>query len=58
MEAITGGAFGELDPVAPGNAIITDVDHAPRNAAGMVEYVAKFTLTKPADMACRSGVLW
>lgn len=57
-EIITGRAFGELDPRAPGNAIITDIDRAPLNSHGMVEYVAKFTLTKPADMARASGVLW
>ena len=58
IQTITGRAFGELDPKAPGNAIITDIDHAPLNAGGMVEYVAKFTLTKPADMTRASGVLW
>ena len=57
-EAMTGRAFGELDPHAAGNAIITDIDHAPVNARGMVEYVAKFTLTKPVDMRKASGVLW
>jgi len=57
-ETLTGRAFGELDPHAPGNAIITDIDRAPVNARGMVEYVAKFTLAKPADMARASGVLW
>jgi len=58
VQAITGRAFGELDSGAPGNAVITDVEHAPRNARGMVEYVAKFTLTKPSDMAWASGLLW
>jgi len=58
VQAVTGRAFGTLDPAAPGNAVITDIGLAPRNADGMVEYVAKFTLTKPADMAWASGVLW
>lgn len=58
VQVITGRAFGALDPDAPGNAVITDIDHAPRNAAGKVEYVAKFTLTKPVDMGTASGVLW
>ena len=57
-ETITGRAFGELDPHAPGNAIITDIDHAPLNGRGTVEYVAKFTLAKPTDMTRASGVLW
>ncbi|WP_426955134.1 alpha/beta hydrolase domain-containing protein [Muricoccus radiodurans] len=57
-ERITGRAFGELDPADAANAIITDLRLAPRNAAGRVEYVARFTLTKPADMTRASGVLW
>ncbi|WP_194152339.1 alpha/beta hydrolase domain-containing protein [Muricoccus nepalensis] len=55
---LSGRAFGELDPQDPTNAIITDLRLAPRNASGHVEYVARFSLTKPADMARASGVLW
>ncbi|WP_354222954.1 alpha/beta hydrolase domain-containing protein [Bradyrhizobium sp. F1.4.3] len=57
-ESLTGHAFGELDPNDPMNAIITDIQLAPRNSRGRVEYVSKFTLTKPRDMARASGVLW
>ncbi len=57
-EAITGRAFGELDPSDPLDAGITDITFAPRNARGRVEYVSRFTLTKPADMAKASGLLW
>lgn len=57
-ERLTGRAFGEVDPDDPANAIITDLRLAPRNAAGRVEYVARFTLTRPADMTRASGVLW
>src|SRR4051794_13837447 len=39
------------------NAIVTDLEFAPRNAGGMVEYVATFTILKPADMTKSSGVL-
>src|SRR5262249_26406031 len=42
-----GKAYGELDPKDPHNTIITDVQRAPRNARGMVEYVATFTLLYP-----------
>ena len=56
-EKLTGHAYGELDPTLPLNAIITDLEFAPRNARGMVEYVATFTIIKPADMAKASGVL-
>jgi Alpha/beta hydrolase domain len=58
IQIITGRAFGELDPRTSVNSIITDLDLAPRNAKGMVEYSAKFTLTKPTDMKTGSGVLW
>ena len=56
-QKLTGHAYGELDPKLPLNAIITDLEFAPRNARGMVEYMATFTLIKPADMAKASGVL-
>ncbi len=56
-EILTGHAFGELDPKDPHNAIITDIQFAPRNGRGMVEYVATFTLVKPVDLAKANGVL-
>jgi hypothetical protein len=56
-QKLTGHAFGELDPRLPLNAIITDIEFAPRNARGMVEYAATFTILKPADMSKTSGVL-
>ena len=34
-EILTGRAFGELDPKDSHNAIITDLQFAPRNARGM-----------------------
>ena len=36
-EKITARAFGEVDPSLPGNALITDIQFAPRNTRGMVE---------------------
>ena len=56
-QKLTGRAYGEVDPRLPLNAIITDLEFAPRNARGMVEYVATFTIIKPVDMAKASGVL-
>jgi Alpha/beta hydrolase domain len=56
-EWLRGRAYGELDPKDPLNAIITDIQLAPRNARGMVEYNATFTLAKPIDMSKASGVL-
>ena len=56
-ERLAGRVFGELDPMAADNAIITDVAMAPRNSRGMVEYVATFSLLKPIDMSKASGLL-
>jgi hypothetical protein len=56
-EKVTGRFFGELDPKLPHNAVITDIELAPRNARGMVEYSATFTILKPADMSTSTGVL-
>ena len=57
FEKLTGRFYGELDPRSPVNAIITDVELAPRNARGMVEYTATFTILKPVDMSKGTGVL-
>ena len=56
-EQIRGTAAGELDPLDPRNAVITDIQQAPRNANGNVEYTATFTMLKPVDMSKASGVL-
>ena len=50
-ETLAGRAFGELDPSDKHNSIIQDIDLAPRNARGMVEYMATFQLVKPIDMS-------
>src|ERR1035441_5419256 len=57
-EPLSGRFYGELDPKAPHNAIITDIQLAPRNARGMVEYSATFAISKPVDMSHSSGVLF
>ena len=50
-ETITGVATGEVDPGDPRNAIITDIESAPRNANGNVEYSMDVVITKPVDMS-------
>ena len=57
-ETLAGRAFGELDPKDPRNALITDITLAPKNAAGMVEYVASFYVVKPIDMSKASRLMW
>jgi hypothetical protein len=56
-ERITGKAHGELDPADPKNAVITDIELAPRNARGKVEYVTTFSLIRPTGTTTFSGVL-
>jgi hypothetical protein len=56
-ERISGRFYGELDPADPQNALITDIQFAPRNARGKVEYVGTFSLMKPIDLSRASGVL-
>ena len=50
-EKIVGKAFGELDPSDPRNAVIVDLQLAPRNAGGKVEYAFDFYILKPIDLA-------
>ena len=57
-EKVEGTAYGELDPKDRRNAIIQDIQLAPRNERGMVEYSVTFMLIKPVDMARASGVLF
>jgi len=56
-EAITGRAFGALDPMDEHNALITDLATAPR-VDGKAQYVASFFVVKPIDMSKSSGLLW
>lgn len=48
-EQITGRAFGEVDPQARLNAIIQDIELAPRNAQGRVEYAMNFRIRRPVS---------
>jgi hypothetical protein len=56
-EQITGTVSGELDPTDETNTIIQDLDLAPTNQNGMVEFTSDFVLLKPKDMTKASGVL-
>ncbi|SEF29993.1 alpha/beta hydrolase domain-containing protein [Variovorax sp. NFACC27] len=56
-EKISGTFTGEVDPKDARNAIIQDLQLAPLNANGKVEYTSDFVLFKPKDMSKASGVL-
>ena len=49
-EKITGKAYGEIDPKSPLNRTIVNLDKAPRNASGNVEYWVEISILKPVDM--------
>ena len=50
-EKIVGRAFGEVDPVQWRNQEIVNLDKAPKNAAGRVEYAVDFCVLKPTDIS-------
>src|SRR3984893_6712255 len=57
-EKVVGRFRGELDPKSPLNAVIVDLDKAPRNARGMVEYSADFYILKPVDLGKGNAALF
>jgi hypothetical protein len=50
-EKLRGKAYGEVDPGDPRNALITDIQLAPRNGGGMVEYSMDIYILKPIDLS-------
>jgi hypothetical protein len=48
---LVGTAYGELDPQHPCNAVIVNLDKAPRNARGCVEYETDVYIMRPTDMS-------
>jgi hypothetical protein len=56
-ERLDGVFYGELDPKDPKNAVIQDIELAPVNERGLVEYSTDFWMLKPKDMSKASGVL-
>ncbi len=49
-ERLKGTAYMEVDPYARVNGVIFNLDKAPRNARGMVEFSSPFLILKPVDM--------
>src|SRR5215467_6148422 len=56
-EQLDGTAYGEVDPKDPLNAVITDIELAPRNSRGNVEYSMDISILKPVDMSRGNGTL-
>src|SRR6266481_5067363 len=57
-EKITARAFGEVNPLLAANALMTDIQFAPRNARGMVEYSTDVFILKPVDPTKGSGKIF
>ena len=56
-EKVSGTIYFAIDPKNPANQIITDIDKAPRNAAGKVEFSSDFYLIKPKDPRRGNGTV-
>jgi hypothetical protein len=54
-ERLGGVAIGELDPVHPANRSIVNIDKAPRNARGSVEYRSDICILRPVDAGRGNG---
>jgi hypothetical protein len=50
-ERLDGTVWFEVDPRDPLNAVIVNVDKAPKNAKGLVEFSAPFVIIKPVNTA-------
>jgi Alpha/beta hydrolase domain len=57
-EKLVGKVYGEVDPKNRLNRIIVNLDRAPRNRRGRVEYRSDFFILKPADMARGNGKIF
>jgi hypothetical protein len=49
-EMLRGIAYMEADPHNPHDAVIVDLENAPRNAKGLVEFSTQFMILKPVHM--------
>jgi hypothetical protein len=57
-EKLSGTVHFALDPALPQNHVIVDLNLAPKNARGLVEFSADFYLLKPVDPARGNGRLF
>ena len=54
-EKVIGKVYFTVDPDNPHNKIIVDLDKAPRNAQGLVEFSADLYILKPKDLNRGNG---
>lgn len=58
FEQLRGVAHFAVDPTAEANRIVVDLDLAPRNGAGKVEFSADFEMLVPVDRSQANGALF
>ena len=56
-ERVVGKVHFAVDPKLPANRLISDIDFAPRNAQGLVEFSAELYLFQPKDPARGNGTV-
>ena len=56
-ERLVGTIYFAIDPRNTANLIIADIDKAPRNAAGKVEFSSDFYLLRPVDSGRGNGTI-
>ena len=57
-QSISGVAYFTLDPKSESNAAITDIEYAPLNGDGLVEYATDFRVLVPDDSIANGGLLY
>jgi len=57
-ERLKGTVYMEVDPADPLNSVIVNLDLAPRNIRGLVEFNAPFFMLKPVDMNKGNQKIW
>ncbi len=57
-EKLVGRVYGEVDPKNPLNKILVNLDKAPRNQKGRVEYWTEIYILKPVDMKRGNGKIF
>src|SRR5947209_18764870 len=54
-EKLSGKIYFAVDPRNSANQIVTDIDKAPKNASGKVEFSSDFFIIKPKDLTRGNG---
>jgi hypothetical protein len=57
-EKLTGKLYGEVDAAGKRNKVVVNLEKAPRNRRGRVEYSTDFFILKPADMGRGNGKIF